>query len=77
MYTLFTKVKEEIGRYRLFAVVNHMGTTDSGHYINYVLHAGEQWFRCDDTYLTKYVGFTHFLGLTTSEKNLFCLFLKS
>ncbi|KAL5259382.1 hypothetical protein ACHWQZ_G009736 [Mnemiopsis leidyi] len=47
------KVKEEIGRYRLFAVVNHMGTTDSGHYINYVLHAGEQWFRCDDTYLTK------------------------
>lgn len=39
--------------YSLFAVVNHIGTSDSGHYICYVLHAGEQWFKCDDTYLTK------------------------
>ena len=47
------QITEEVGLYRLFAVVNHMGTYDSGHYINYVLHAGEQWFRCDDTYLTR------------------------
>eukprot|EP00116_Pleurobrachia_bachei_P006627 sb/3466889/ len=50
--TLLTQITEEVGLYRLFAVVNHMGTYDSGHYINYILHAGEQWFRCDDTYLT-------------------------
>ncbi|KAK2714746.1 ubiquitin carboxyl-terminal hydrolase 22-like [Artemia franciscana] len=39
--------------YSLFAVVNHVGSLDSGHYTNYIrLHANE-WYKCDDAQITK------------------------
>ena len=36
--------------YSLFAVINHHGTMQQGHYTSYVRLAqpGEQWFQCDD-----------------------------
>jgi len=38
--------------YELFAVVNHHGNMDNGHYICFVRHA-EMWFKCDDAWITK------------------------
>uniref|UniRef100_A0A915JE60 Ubiquitin carboxyl-terminal hydrolase n=1 Tax=Romanomermis culicivorax TaxID=13658 RepID=A0A915JE60_ROMCU len=35
-------------KYALFAVVNHSGNMDSGHYTCYVRQMKEQWFKCDD-----------------------------
>uniref|UniRef100_A0A0N4UFS5 Ubiquitin carboxyl-terminal hydrolase n=1 Tax=Dracunculus medinensis TaxID=318479 RepID=A0A0N4UFS5_DRAME len=34
-------------KYELFAVINHVGTMDSGHYTCFVRHAN-QWYLCDD-----------------------------
>lgn len=41
--------------YDLFAVVNHIGKIDSGHYTTMVRRRG-QWFRCDDEKVTKVPG---------------------
>jgi ubiquitin carboxyl-terminal hydrolase 22/27/51 len=38
--------------YELFAVVDHHGTMDSGHYTCFVKHDG-LWFRCDDSWIMK------------------------
>lgn len=35
-------------RYSLFAVVNHYGTIESGHYTCYIRSLKEQWYRCED-----------------------------
>ncbi|XP_006813337.1 ubiquitin carboxyl-terminal hydrolase 22-like [Saccoglossus kowalevskii] len=40
-------------KYTLFAVVNHIGTIDSGHYTCFVRQHKDQWFRCDDAVITK------------------------
>ncbi|XP_062507983.1 ubiquitin carboxyl-terminal hydrolase 22-like isoform X2 [Corticium candelabrum] len=40
-------------RYSLFAVVNHSGTMDTGHYTCYVRHNKDQWYKCDDPWITK------------------------
>uniref|UniRef100_A0A0K0FUK1 Ubiquitin carboxyl-terminal hydrolase n=1 Tax=Strongyloides venezuelensis TaxID=75913 RepID=A0A0K0FUK1_STRVS len=37
--------------YDLYAVVNHMGTLNSGHYTSYV-RSGDQWLECDDDTVT-------------------------
>ncbi|XP_014099926.1 ubiquitin carboxyl-terminal hydrolase nonstop [Bactrocera oleae] len=39
-------------RYSLYAVVNHVGTIDSGHYIAYVRHHKDTWVKCDDHIIT-------------------------
>ena len=41
-------------KYTLFAVINHIGTLEQGHYTNYVRLASQegQWFRCDDHVIT-------------------------
>ena len=36
--------------YDLFAIVEHIGTMDSGHYVAFVLCRGN-WFRCDDAFV--------------------------
>ncbi|MCP9261448.1 Ubiquitin carboxyl-terminal hydrolase 22 [Dirofilaria immitis] len=41
-------------KYELFAVVNHLGTMESGHYTCYIRHQRNQWFQCDDQKVTKY-----------------------
>jgi len=38
--------------YELFAVVNHMGNLDNGHYICYVKHCSE-WYKCDDHLISR------------------------
>ena len=38
--------------YELFAVINHVGTLETGHYISYVNSKGE-WFRVDDSMITR------------------------
>uniref|UniRef100_A0A1A9VF65 ubiquitinyl hydrolase 1 n=1 Tax=Glossina austeni TaxID=7395 RepID=A0A1A9VF65_GLOAU len=35
-------------RYSLYAVVNHVGTIDAGHYTAYVRHHKDTWIKCDD-----------------------------
>lgn len=35
-------------RYCLFAVVNHSGTIETGHYTAFVRQHRDQWFKCDD-----------------------------
>ncbi|XP_033631005.1 ubiquitin carboxyl-terminal hydrolase 22-like [Asterias rubens] len=40
-------------RYSLFAVVNHLGTIETGHYTCYVRQHKDQWFKCDDALITK------------------------
>jgi ubiquitin carboxyl-terminal hydrolase 22/27/51 len=47
--------------YNLFAVVVHLGTINSGHYINYV-RVMHDWYKCDDTTIT----------LTTEEEVKTC-----
>jgi ubiquitin carboxyl-terminal hydrolase 22/27/51 len=38
--------------YELFAVVNHQGRIDNGHYVCYVRHSG-LWMKCDDSWITE------------------------
>ncbi|XP_049848930.1 ubiquitin carboxyl-terminal hydrolase 22-A-like [Schistocerca gregaria] len=38
--------------YSLFAVVNHIGNINNGHYTCYIKH-GETWFKCDDHVIVK------------------------
>ncbi|SPQ93520.1 unnamed protein product (mitochondrion) [Plasmodiophora brassicae] len=38
--------------YKLFAVVEHKGSVDSGHYISYVRRE-HSWFKCDDAVVTR------------------------
>ena len=40
-------------RYSLFAVVNHSGTIESGHYTCFIRQHKNQWFKCDDHLITK------------------------
>ncbi|XP_045658252.1 LOW QUALITY PROTEIN: ubiquitin carboxyl-terminal hydrolase 27-like [Ursus americanus] len=40
-------------KYSLFAVVNHQGTLESGHYTSFIRHHKDQWFKCDDAVITK------------------------
>jgi len=35
-------------RYVLFAVINHIGTLDAGHYTSYIRQHGSLWFHCND-----------------------------
>lgn len=40
-------------KYSLFAVVNHSGTIETGHYTAFVRQRENQWFKCDDHLITK------------------------
>lgn len=40
-------------KYSLFAVVNHMGTIECGHYTCFIRQHKDQWFKCDDHLITK------------------------
>jgi len=40
-------------QYFLFAVVNHHGTIESGHYTCFIRLTREQWFKCDDHLISK------------------------
>ncbi|XP_045065691.1 ubiquitin carboxyl-terminal hydrolase 22-like isoform X3 [Coregonus clupeaformis] len=40
-------------KYSLFAVVNHQGTLESGHYTTFIRQHKDQWFKCDDAVITK------------------------
>ena len=42
-----------ISRYSLYAVVNHRGTADSGHYTCYIRQHKNIWFRCEDHLICK------------------------
>lgn len=43
----------ENNRYCLFAVVNHSGTIETGHYTAYIRQCRDQWFKCDDHLITR------------------------
>lgn len=39
--------------YSLYAVVNHTGNMETGHYTCYIRHSKNTWFKCDDHVITK------------------------
>lgn len=39
-------------RYSLYAVINHIGSIDAGHYTAYVRHQKDIWVKCDDHIIT-------------------------
>lgn len=39
-------------RYSLYAVINHIGTLDIGHYTAYIRHHKDVWVKCDDHIIT-------------------------
>ncbi|EEC05782.1 ubiquitin-specific protease, putative [Ixodes scapularis] len=40
-------------KYCLFAVVNHSGTIETGHYTAYIRQHRDRWFKCDDHLITR------------------------
>ena len=40
-------------KYFLFAVVNHHGTLESGHYTSFIRQTHDQWYDCDDHIIKK------------------------
>jgi len=42
-----------IFRYSLFAVINHVGSLEAGHYTAYIRQHRDNWFKCDDHIITK------------------------
>ncbi|KAL8604508.1 hypothetical protein ACOMHN_015792 [Nucella lapillus] len=40
-------------KYSLFAVVNHSGTIESGHYTCFIRLPSDQWFKCEDHMITE------------------------
>uniref|UniRef100_A0A0K0EBQ3 Ubiquitin carboxyl-terminal hydrolase n=1 Tax=Strongyloides stercoralis TaxID=6248 RepID=A0A0K0EBQ3_STRER len=51
--------------YDLYAVVNHMGSLNSGHYTSYV-RSGSQWFECDDDNVKNVVDKDHEIKTKTA-----------
>jgi len=42
------------GKYQLMGVVTHQGrTADAGHYIGWVHSTGDEWYQCDDDFITR------------------------
>ncbi len=39
--------------FNLLAVIVHIGTIDTGHYIVYVKGEGDLWYKCNDDWVTK------------------------
>ncbi|PSN30985.1 Ubiquitin carboxyl-terminal hydrolase 22 [Blattella germanica] len=40
-------------RYSLFAVINHLGSLDAGHYTAFIRQQRDHWFKCDDHLITR------------------------
>jgi ubiquitin carboxyl-terminal hydrolase 14 len=42
------------GKYQLMGVVTHQGrTADAGHYIGWIHSTGDDWYQCDDDFVTR------------------------
>lgn len=39
--------------FQLFAVINHHGRMDNGHYTCFVRQMGDLWVKCDDAWITR------------------------
>ncbi|KAI8967242.1 hypothetical protein BDF20DRAFT_1004934 [Mycotypha africana] len=65
-----SKDKEEDNIYTLFAVVNHQGKMDTGHYTMYAKHRNE-WFRFDDHNVT-----TAYQKEVLDSKAYMCFYIK-
>lgn len=50
---LHEKMANQRHWYHLYAVVNHIGSFEGGHYYVYIKHGPNQWFKCDDHLITK------------------------
>ena len=43
-----SNLAEPDNKYVLFAVINHIGTLDAGHYTSYIRQHSNLWFHCND-----------------------------
>jgi ubiquitin carboxyl-terminal hydrolase 22/27/51 len=44
------EIEKKVEEYELFAVVNHHGRMENGHYTCFVRH-DNMWFKCDDAWI--------------------------
>lgn len=51
--TVHSCISHSDNKFYLFAVVNHAGDFDSGHYYTFVRQHKSKWFKCDDHLVTK------------------------
>lgn len=49
----FRHLAQLANKYTLIAVVNHNGTTESGHYSCYIRHHREHWYKCNDHIISR------------------------
>ncbi|RNA03269.1 ubiquitin carboxyl-terminal hydrolase 22 [Brachionus plicatilis] len=49
----FSNRRLQTNKYFLFAVVNHHGTLESGHYTSFIRLRNDQWFKCSDHIISK------------------------
>ncbi|KAG8197537.1 hypothetical protein JTE90_007273 [Oedothorax gibbosus] len=47
-----SKLENSDNKFCLFAVVNHKGDRDGGHYISYIRQQHDKWYQCDDSLVT-------------------------
>ena len=45
--------KRQSTRYSLFAIIQHIGTLNFGHYTAYIKMPDSQWYKADDSLVTK------------------------
>lgn len=50
MKPFMSKVNDSLGdyMYSLYAVINHVGSIDKGHFTAFVRHHKDVWVKCDD-----------------------------
>ncbi|KAK7260983.1 hypothetical protein RIF29_27286 [Crotalaria pallida] len=52
IFTFGGDESDVFSQFKIFAVVTHSGTLESGHYVTF-LRLRKQWFRCDDAWITE------------------------
>jgi ubiquitin C-terminal hydrolase len=66
MSEFITGYNPQNGRYRLYAVVHHIGGLDSGHYYASIRHADGQWYCMDDSSI-------HRVDISSVKRNVYAL----
>ena len=59
---------DKSSKYNLFAVINHEGNMNSGHYYSYIILENKDWFEFNDSYANK------INSLPDSSKSVYALF---
>ncbi|KAJ6219774.1 hypothetical protein RDWZM_005586 [Blomia tropicalis] len=47
------EMEEDYSNYFLYAVINHTGTLETGHYTAYIRQTEDEWYQCDDHFILR------------------------